>query len=61
MDTACEADEKPGRRVSVDAFTIDTYEVTVAAYRTCVVVGQCTTPDTGGSCNWNTSGREVIN
>lgn len=57
VDTNCFDDEKPGRTVSLDAFTIDTYEVTVANYRQCVEAGKCTALDMGGSCNWNQSNR----
>ncbi len=41
VDSECENDEKPGRRVSVKAFRIDKTEVTVAAYRKCVQAGGC--------------------
>ncbi|MBI3245402.1 MAG: SUMF1/EgtB/PvdO family nonheme iron enzyme [Deltaproteobacteria bacterium] len=57
VDTGCSNDERPGRMVFLDAFAIDIYEVTVAAYRQCVEAGKCTAPNTGGSCNWNTSDR----
>jgi formylglycine-generating enzyme required for sulfatase activity len=53
VDKACFENEKPGRTVVLDAFAIDTYEVTVASYRRCVGAGKCTVPNTGGSCNWS--------
>lgn len=70
-DEECEADEKPGKTVTLAAFQIDTTEVTVAAYRRCVEAGQCTTdgvtmPYWGGkeqpvsawACNWGKAGRD---
>ncbi len=54
----CGADEKPGLTVVLDAFAIDTYEVTVANYQKCVGVGKCTDPRTDDSCNWSRAGRE---
>jgi sulfatase modifying factor 1 len=33
-------------------------EVTVSAYGQCVNAGECTTPDSGGACNWGVAGRE---
>lgn len=41
VDTECDHDEKPGRRVSVNAFQIDKTEVTVAQYGKCVEAGGC--------------------
>src|SRR5262249_44156137 len=41
VDTECDEDEKPGRQVSVNAFTIDKTEVTVARFGQCVDVGAC--------------------
>jgi len=35
-DQSCDNDEKPGRKVSLDAYSIGKYEVTVAEYRRCV-------------------------
>jgi serine/threonine-protein kinase len=58
VDQECDADEKPGRSVSVDAFSIDRTEVTVAQYRDCVEAGRCTDPATTGSCNWGQAGRD---
>jgi len=34
-------------------------EVTVAQYRACVEAGKCSAPNTGGTCNWNQTGREA--
>jgi formylglycine-generating enzyme required for sulfatase activity len=41
VDSDCEDDEKPGRRVDVDPFFIDRTEVTVDAYAACVQAGAC--------------------
>ena len=59
LDSECEADESPLRRVHLDSFHIDRTEVTQAAYRKCVLAGKCTDPDLGGSeCNWDKPQRE---
>jgi formylglycine-generating enzyme required for sulfatase activity len=58
VDTECDSDEKSGRTMNLPAFTIDKTEVTVAQYQTCVEAGKCTRPGTGGSCNWDVSGRK---
>lgn len=41
----CEADAQPRHRVTLDAYAIDTYEVTVADYRSCMVRGKCSAPN----------------
>jgi formylglycine-generating enzyme required for sulfatase activity len=46
VDSECEDDEKPQRKVNVPAFRIDRTEVTVEAYRQCVDARRCTLPDT---------------
>ena len=48
-------DEQPIHRVYLDGYWIDETEVTVSEYRLCVEAGSCTTPFTGGFCNWNTA------
>jgi len=58
VDGECDSDEKPGRRVYVDAFRIDRTEVPVTAYRRCAQAGACTPPNTGGACNWGQGGQE---
>src|SRR5262249_23749219 len=71
VDTECDEDEQPGRQVSVNAFTIDTTEVTVAQFRKCVDAGACrskrvlmpywagkTQPEWAWACNWGQRGRE---
>ena len=61
VDSECDDDdEKPARQIFLDAYSIDTYEVTVAQYRLCVEAGQCSTEglteDT--SCNWEKADRD---
>lgn len=57
-DNHCGNDEKPFHKVSLDAYHIDKYPVTVAQYHECMADKKCSEPGTGGSCNWNVSGRE---
>lgn len=60
VDSECEDNEKPQRKVDVPGFRIDRTEVTVEAYRQCVDAKRCTPPDTGEErfCNWGQAGRE---
>ncbi len=71
VDTECIGYEKPGRTVEVGAFSIDTTEVTVAAYARCRSAEQCSSsglnlpffdgqdqPDFAEFCNWQKPGRE---
>lgn len=62
-DDACEGDEGPagGVAVTVPAFVLDRYEVTVADYRACVAAGQCSEPLTNRRnqyCNYDHPARE---
>ena len=57
VDSECGADEKPGRKVRLDAFVIDKTEVTVDQYGRCVQAGRCKKPKTGKYYNWEKSGR----
>jgi formylglycine-generating enzyme required for sulfatase activity len=50
--------ETPIKEITLSAFAIGKYEVTVAEYALCVAAGTCATPSTGSSNNWNVSGRE---
>lgn len=50
LEPRCEADEKPGHKVFVDAYDIDKTEVTVARYRACVDAGACTHHWDDGRC-----------
>jgi formylglycine-generating enzyme required for sulfatase activity len=48
----------PRRRATVRSFQMTRTEVTVAAYAQCVRTGECTLPATGGTCNWDVTGRD---
>ena len=50
---AGEPDERPPHAVSLDAFYIDQFEVTVGQYRVCVEAGGCEDPIYAPSCNWD--------
>lgn len=52
-----DADERPIVEARVDPFEIDTVEVSVDAYRACVSVGKCQSPDAGIYCNWDKPGK----
>lgn len=65
-DIQCAGDEKPGKKVRLDAFKIDRTEVTVDAYKACVDAGRCSPPNTTSSfcsgtkahlSNWGQAGR----
>jgi formylglycine-generating enzyme required for sulfatase activity len=59
VDNECYDDEYPYHEVYLDAYEIDTTEVTVSAYGECVSGGGCTNPSTfSGYCNWEKSGKE---
>ena len=60
VDTECDISEYPDHVVTVSAFKIDKYEVTVSQYKACNTASPstCTAPNTGGQCNWGVSGRE---
>ncbi len=52
-------DVGPIHTVTLDAFWMDTAEVTVLGYGTCVAAGACTTPHSDGGvsvCNWEAAG-----
>lgn len=59
VDQQCNEDEGSGKQVYLDAYAIDTNEVTVTEYRRCVETGTCST--TGltqyASCNWDKRGH----
>ncbi len=48
---------QPIHSVTMSAFCMDLTEVTVAAYGACTTPG-CSTPATGGACNWGVAGRD---
>jgi formylglycine-generating enzyme required for sulfatase activity len=60
VDTECDSSEIPYHPVTVPAFKIDKYEVTVSQYQACNTASPstCTAPNTGGTCNWGVGGRE---
>jgi formylglycine-generating enzyme required for sulfatase activity len=51
-DDGCADDERPRHEVQLAAFSIDTTEVTVTAYRRCVAAGNCGEPGKKWGCNW---------
>lgn len=52
-DLKCQKDEQPQHTVSLSAFNMDVYEVTVAKYAACVDAGFCTVGGGGANlCNW---------
>jgi formylglycine-generating enzyme required for sulfatase activity len=63
QDSKCDNDEKPSKRVYVDAFYMDVHETTVAQYRQCVSAGSCkaaiasSDKNWGAYYNWDKSGR----
>jgi formylglycine-generating enzyme required for sulfatase activity len=59
VDTECYSDESPYHEVNLSAFKIDKYEVTAGQYKACVDAGKCMAADTGGSCNYGSSGRDL--
>ena len=46
---SCQDDEQPLRTVTLDAYSIDKYEVTNARYQACVDAGACEPPQEAGS------------
>lgn len=55
-DPACRADETPGRYIFVDRYWIQTREVSISEYEECVRSGVCSSPRSGGDCNWGRRG-----
>ncbi len=54
-DSDCDRDELASKRVYLDSFYIDKYEVTVERYRQCVNAGSCDEPrsrEDSRFCNW---------
>ena len=60
VDTKCYSDGNPYHIVTVPAFKIDKYAVTVSQYAACnsSSPSTCTAPNTGGNCTWGVSGKE---
>jgi len=60
VNTFCVAHKSPYHEVTVPAFEIDRFEVTVGLYGDCVTGGSCTAPTgTSPGCNWNKAGKEA--
>ena len=59
VDTQCDDDEKPGHSVYLDAYSIDTFEVTVADYQRCVETEACSVEGLTeySNCNWEKRDR----
>jgi formylglycine-generating enzyme required for sulfatase activity len=53
-----QTNETPLKEITLSAFAIGKYEVTVAEYARCVTAGTCAVPGTGDICNWNVTDRE---
>jgi len=53
-----QGDEQPIHTVTVPTFELLATEVTVSEYRACVVMGGCSKPGSGYSCNWDIPGYE---
>ncbi|MBI2572174.1 MAG: SUMF1/EgtB/PvdO family nonheme iron enzyme, partial [Candidatus Schekmanbacteria bacterium] len=58
-DSCLYLDEGPVHAVNLDAYYIDTYEVTASQYKACVDRGACTAANTGGPCTYNVGGKET--
>lgn len=59
LDTKCDDDESPRRRVYLDSFLIDRTEVTVMDYRRCVDEGECQPSGmTGTECTWSQPNKD---
>jgi formylglycine-generating enzyme len=56
-DDDANSNEQPVHEVTLSAFELARTETTVAQYAACAEAGACGEPSTGGSCNWNVSGR----
>ena len=58
VDTECRGDESPYHPVSVPAFRIDRFEVTVGDYKACVAASACTALPAGALYNCNVAGKD---
>lgn len=57
VDTECQSFENPYHQVTVPAFRIDKYEVTVSDYKACVTAGGCAAI-IDNNCDYNIPGKE---
>lgn len=51
-------DRGPARKIRLDAFEIDRYEVTAAEYAACITAGSCAPTDAGPFCTAGVLGKE---
>lgn len=58
MGSTLNSNEQPVHAVSVPALEMTRTEVTVAQYQKCVLRSGCSSPITGGGCNWGVIGKE---
>ena len=60
VDTECQSNEYPYHEVTVPAFKIDKFEITVSEYKACVSDSGCTAAGNtaGWGCNYEELGRE---
>ena len=58
VDAGCQSNELPQHTVTLSAFWIDAFEVSVADYQACVDAGACQAPgNVGNQCNYGVPGR----
>ena len=53
-----DADAKPAHTASVSPFKMQSREVTVAQYKSCVDAKKCSVPGSSTGCNWGQAGRD---
>ena len=53
-----EPDAAPQRRITLSAYYIDRYAVSMARYRQCVSSGKCSAPEAEGHCTWGKPGKD---
>lgn len=52
-------DAMPIHEVAIETFDMSKTDVTVEQYRECVIMSECSEPDTGEYCNWGVPGRQL--
>lgn len=58
-DPACWTDERPARKIYLNEFQIDKYQVTNRRYRECFDVKACEAPWIGGACTWDEKNKDL--
>ena len=53
-----EPDVAPQRRITLSAYYIDRYAVSLQLYRQCVSSGKCSAPEAEEYCNWGKTGKD---